>query len=189
MNKIPSEKMSGGFTLIELLVVVIIMGVVLSFGFANFRDFQKRQVYIQAAQELEGILETVRGRAVSGTYAGDCPAPYEDNTVNGVFMKINQVPGSLPWNYEVFVSCVDEEGVIVTNDNNPSDPVDSGTFETEVRFEHNGAGVGFSVLDGSLYNLPGNPDNCISITNNQLISGGYSVDVCVTDLGTIYTVQ
>ena len=41
---------SNGFTLIELLIVVVTMTLLFGVGFANYRDFQKRE-YLKTADK------------------------------------------------------------------------------------------------------------------------------------------
>jgi type II secretory pathway pseudopilin PulG len=60
-----------GFTYIELLMSMLIMFLVFGVGFANYRDFQRRQALEEVARLLAGDLRLAQERVRTGTKA--CP--------------------------------------------------------------------------------------------------------------------
>lgn len=59
-------KVQQGYTLIELLIGISIIGIIFSVGFANFRDFARRQAIAGASREIAGELRLAQERALSG---------------------------------------------------------------------------------------------------------------------------
>lgn len=62
MGKITKE----GYTIIEILVAVSISAVIFVAGFANFRDFSRRQVLVSAVRSLKGDLRLAQEYALIG---------------------------------------------------------------------------------------------------------------------------
>lgn len=62
-----------GFTLIELLIVIMIMALIFGLGFANYRDFQRRQVLEAAVRLVIGDLRFAQEQAISGRVRNDTP--------------------------------------------------------------------------------------------------------------------
>ena len=56
----------SGFTLIELMVVMLIMSLLFGLGFANFRDFQRRQILEGAVRAVKGDLRYAQELALAG---------------------------------------------------------------------------------------------------------------------------
>lgn len=56
----------SGYTLIELMVVMMIMVLLFSLGFANYRDFQRRKQVESVARQIKSDLELIRSKALSG---------------------------------------------------------------------------------------------------------------------------
>lgn len=55
-----------GFTLIELLVTISIVGIIFALGVAQYNKFNRRQILIQAAQELKSNLRLAQDKALAG---------------------------------------------------------------------------------------------------------------------------
>lgn len=52
-----------GFTLIELLVSISIIGIIFTIGLARYNQFNRRQILVQAAQELKSNLRLAQSKA------------------------------------------------------------------------------------------------------------------------------
>lgn len=66
---------AGGFTLIELMVVISIVLIVGTYGLLAYRDFGRRQVVTQAAEQVRTVLVRTRQRALSGERPTGCSGP------------------------------------------------------------------------------------------------------------------
>lgn len=55
-----------GFTVIELLVTMVIMGLLFSLGYANYRDFSRRQAVASAGRMVIADLRLAQSKALSG---------------------------------------------------------------------------------------------------------------------------
>jgi prepilin-type N-terminal cleavage/methylation domain-containing protein len=60
------NKMKKGFTLVELLVVISIMVLLFSIGYANYRDFQRRQHLEGAVRMIKADLRLAQEMALAG---------------------------------------------------------------------------------------------------------------------------
>jgi prepilin-type N-terminal cleavage/methylation domain-containing protein len=75
---------SKGFTIVELVISIMIMGIIFSLGFANYRDFQRRQQLESAVRLVKGDLHYAQQLAIAGRKPAD-PAgnPCETTTLVG----------------------------------------------------------------------------------------------------------
>lgn len=75
---------ANAFTLIELLIGLTIVGLIFSFGFANFRDFSRRQALLGEMRKVTGDLRLAQEKSLSGDKPTDisCAAPYVLNGYN-----------------------------------------------------------------------------------------------------------
>jgi len=64
---------SNGFTLIELLIVVVTMTLLFGVGFANYRDFQKREYLKTADRLIKADLRLAQEMAISGRKPQEFP--------------------------------------------------------------------------------------------------------------------
>lgn len=64
--------MRKGYTLIEVLISLTIIGLLFGFGFANFRDFSRKQSLVSAARSLNGELRQVQSKASAGEKPSGC---------------------------------------------------------------------------------------------------------------------
>lgn len=62
-NNVRTEQ---GFTFIELLIVIVTMVLLFGVGFANFREFQRRQVAISFARQMKADFNLAREYALAG---------------------------------------------------------------------------------------------------------------------------
>jgi len=74
MKKICLKKLSSltGFTLIELLVVMVIVGILLGVGIAQYISFNRRQILEQTTQGLKNNLRLAQTKAMSGEKPAGC---------------------------------------------------------------------------------------------------------------------
>lgn len=70
-----------GFTMIELLIVVVTMSLMFGLGFANYRDFQGRQILRGAAEKIKGDLRLAQELALAGKKSASC------NTLNSYTLE------------------------------------------------------------------------------------------------------
>jgi len=71
-----SKPATVGFTLIELLVAMSLIGVIFSLGLAEYQKFNRRQVLVQAAEELKNNLRLAQNKALAGEKPSDwCDDP------------------------------------------------------------------------------------------------------------------
>ena len=66
------NQIDTGFTLIELMVVISIMALLFGFSYASYREFQRRQVLIQAGNMLITNLRLAQQLAFSGRKEAGC---------------------------------------------------------------------------------------------------------------------
>jgi type II secretory pathway pseudopilin PulG len=69
-NKI--GKNLSGFTLVELVVVIMTMGLLFGFGYANYRDFQRRQQLEGVVREFKTNLRLAQQLALTGKKEAEC---------------------------------------------------------------------------------------------------------------------
>ncbi len=60
------------YTLIEILVTLTIIGLLFGFGYANFRDFSRRQVLSDAVKTIQGDLRFTQANAITGQKPTGC---------------------------------------------------------------------------------------------------------------------
>lgn len=60
------KKTCLGFTLIELLVVISVVGILFTIGVARYQAFNRRQLLVQAAQNLKSNLRLAQDKALAG---------------------------------------------------------------------------------------------------------------------------
>ena len=75
-------KIKSGYTLIEILVALTIIGLLFSFGYANFRDFSRRQVVKDTAKGIQGDLRLAQGNAMTGKKPEGCNATLDSYSFN-----------------------------------------------------------------------------------------------------------
>lgn len=56
----------SGFTLVELLIVLVIVSILFGIGYANYRDFSRRQSLVSAARQMEADARLAQEMALSG---------------------------------------------------------------------------------------------------------------------------
>lgn len=66
MSKLPFKSNFLGYTLIEILVVVSIMSILFTVGYANYRDFARKQALTASARQLKSNVSLAREKATTG---------------------------------------------------------------------------------------------------------------------------
>ena len=61
-----------GFTLIELLISLLVISVLVSLGYVNFRKYAQKQALWAVARQIEGDLRLAQSYAMSGKDASNC---------------------------------------------------------------------------------------------------------------------
>ena len=79
ITKLPAHK---GYTLIEILVGLTIVGLIFGFGYANFRDFARRQSLVSATRKVKADLRLAQEQALAGKKPND-PACNPEGALEG----------------------------------------------------------------------------------------------------------
>lgn len=85
-----------GFTIIELLVVLVVMSILFTFGYANYRGYSRRQQFISSLRKIEGAVRTAQSLATSGVKGSNC------DRLNGYQFSIDKESNT----YSIRSSCV-----------------------------------------------------------------------------------
>lgn len=154
------QRFVNGYTLIEILVSLSIIGLLFSFGYVNFREFQRRQSVLGIARQLKGDIRFAQQSAISGdkpdsTVSGytNCVAP---NVLNGYYFR------SSGTSYTIEANC-----------SIPGNPV---TVSVTVKTTTLPTDVSLSVSSGSP-----NPILFKSLGQGTNIATGSQVTVTITD--------
>lgn len=92
--------MRKGYTLIEVLVSLTIIGLLFGFGYANFRDFSRRQALEGVARSIMGEIRLVQSKAS----AGEKPDNAKCNGTNTLSSYSFQIVNST--SYKVVANCL-----------------------------------------------------------------------------------
>ncbi len=147
------KSLKKGYTLIELLVVITIISIVFFVGYANYREFSRRQA-------LSGVTKTVKADlrlAQQLASSGQKPTVSCD-TLNGYTFSITNAT-----NYKILANCTSDSGAV-------SSPVFKNVdFETGVTlastissFQFKGLGQGTSLTSDIVLTLTHAPTNSTS---------------------------
>jgi Tfp pilus assembly protein FimT len=145
-------KFSSGISIVEMLVVLVIMTVLVSLGYANFRTFSQRQVLFQAKRQVEGDMSLAREFALQGMKPeSGC------GILDGYKWKYDSLNGT----YGIFADCSVEGLVSVGRDTvslpdsismtvddqstSEGDPVNDGAIKYKV-LGHGTSGGTFTVV-------------------------------------------
>lgn len=90
---------SPGYTLIELLIALTIVGVLFALGYANFRDFTRRQALLDTSKKVQSDLRVAQQMALSGNVPNDTACTINNN-LNGYFFNVISAN-----RYEIRASC------------------------------------------------------------------------------------
>jgi len=89
--------MKKAFTLIEILVVISIVSILFIVGYANFRDYARRQALVGITKQLQADLRFTQAQAIEGKRPAGCTA---GRPLNGYGFNIIS-----PTSYQVFADC------------------------------------------------------------------------------------
>ncbi|MBU1127352.1 MAG: type II secretion system protein [Patescibacteria group bacterium] len=106
---LPNKKriFSSGFTLIELLIVVSIIGIIFSFGMAQYTTFNRRQILDQSLSKLKSDLREAQSMALAGK-RGTSNANQCLGDLRGVMLDFSSSNSS----YEIKSVCANNEVVV-----------------------------------------------------------------------------
>jgi len=85
-KQIPNKKNTAGYTLIEILVVLTVIGLLFGLGYANFRDFSRRQAVNDAVKLIQGDLRLAQSDAITGQKP--VPGCGTSNTLNSYTFRV-----------------------------------------------------------------------------------------------------
>lgn len=88
-----------GYSLIEILVVLAILGMLFAAGYANFRDFTRRQAASNSTKGIAADLRLAQQLALSGQKPSDANCT-GTNVLNGFFFHVLSSS-----HYEIRASC------------------------------------------------------------------------------------
>lgn len=91
-------KTKKGFTLIEVLIALTIVAGLFSFGYANFRNFSRRQATVNTAKELESVINLTKELALSGNKPATC---LDSEPLDGYKISFNATAET----YSIFAVC------------------------------------------------------------------------------------
>lgn len=92
-----------GYTLVEVLVVLGVVSILFSVGFANFRDFSRRQVLAGVVKQIQGDVRLAQQMSLSGLKPDDLGCSTEN--LNGISFGIEGNPGRF---YKIQAVCGDD---------------------------------------------------------------------------------
>ena len=108
---------NSGFTLIELLVSLLVISILVSLGYANFRKYAQKQALWAVARQIEGDLRLAQSYAMSGKDASSCsssgylygyqfvkdgPSSYKIRCVCSDGSYCNPISRSISDNFEIY---------------------------------------------------------------------------------------
>ncbi len=91
--------MKKGFTLIEVLIVIVILGIIMGVGSAQFREFSRRQATASVKRQLLADVRAAQADAANGRKPPGCTG-----TLQGFYFSVTGTAG--PASYEVFARCL-----------------------------------------------------------------------------------
>lgn len=159
-----NSKFIGGFTLIEILVGLTIIGLIFGIGYANFRDFTRRQALEAAARALTGSIRSAQEMAISGNKPDGC------GQLIGYKYEINET------SYSIWAYCSNAEGVtgkFSVGKDNVKLPVEVTMTSSQPSFLFKVLGEGTDITQGDV------------TINLEQINIGKTVTVTVTQSGEI----
>lgn len=163
----------SGFTLIEVLVVIMIMAFFLNFGFSRYREFQRRQIVLAGARDVEAGLRLTASYASTGNKPAGCGS----NPLLGHRFRVQANYSGTLDRYVIEAWCDDGtvQGLYVGMKN-----VD---FSSEVDITPNNRRITFLVLQGGV-NVVGPLPGWVrirSVANTSVVTR-----VCIDGEGQIY---
>ncbi len=128
----------SGYTLIEILVGITIIALLFSLGYANYRDYARRQALIGAARKLKTDLRLAQEFALSGKKPSDC------SVLDGYRFKIDTSPEAET--YDIVAVCGGAEKDVDRNDNEVGEGIDISTANpSSILFKVLGQGTDLDV--------------------------------------------
>jgi prepilin-type N-terminal cleavage/methylation domain-containing protein len=91
------SKSRFGFTLVELLVVVVSMTILFSLGYANYRDFARRQILAGAVRTTKADIRLTQEFAFASRKPSSCGDT--DTMIGYIFQRVSAS------SYEIVASC------------------------------------------------------------------------------------
>lgn len=155
--------MRKGFTLIEVLVSLTVIGLLFGFGFANFRDFSRRQQLTSVARSLAGQIRLVQAKASAGEKPDDLKCN-DTNTLSSYSFQIIDA-----FSYKIVANCmggsVDVGEVSSLPDGISMSPT-SGTVSFKV------LGQGTSIVSGGSFVITLTQAGTSNTTTVTVTAGG-----------------
>lgn len=155
-----------GFTLIEVIISIGIMAILMGLGFANFRDYQRRQELIAEGRTLENNLRLAQAAAFSGQKPTLTP-PSVCTSFDGVKFELTSST-----TYTIAYVCnggIDEFNE-VTYTLSPNMTIVGNGLGSSVLFKTIGHGT--NLVSGAKYLLTVTQNNTGATTTITITSGG-----------------
>lgn len=147
-----------GFTLIELLVTISIIGILFTISLAKYNEFNRRQILVQAANELKSNLRLAQSKALGAEKPAGCDVLFGHKLE---FLANNR-------DYKIVAVCSGSEVDVKTG-------LTLGPNVTKVS---GSSSILFKVLAQGVETAE---------TFTLRFSGGEGMDVTVTEVGEIYS--
>lgn len=130
---------SSAYTLIEVLVSMMIIALLVAVGYANYRDFGRRQELAGISKILQGNLRRAQQSALSGVKPDDAKCNPPETLISHDFYRVSESE------YRIRANCTG--GNVVVEDITLPSTVTIATSKNPIVFKVLGAGT--NITDSS----------------------------------------
>lgn len=150
----------SGYTLIEILVGITIIALLFSLGYANYRDYARRQALIGAARKIKADLRLAQEFALAGKKPSDCSG----NVLDGYRFKIDTSADT----YDIVAVCGGVEENVDRNDIEVGEGIDisSTTNPSSILFKVLGQGTDLDASGAIIIFIQEGTGEELSVTVN-----------------------
>jgi len=129
------KKKQQAYTVIELLVGLVIVGLLMQIGLASYQDFNRRQLAISVARQLEGDLRLAQQHANSATKPSGFVCSGGESYAGVEFSMSSQT------NYTISATCTNGNTTQIKSVNLPNEAVLIRPSDRDILFEPLAAGT------------------------------------------------